>query len=94
MDMSYIFMLYEYCREIQEHEAALLEIQTKFIPCLLLSLYRLQPIVQLLFKVKTLLHRSIHPCERDTMRMTRVDWQACHFHLLTIIDLKWCCWFF
>ena len=67
MDAHYIPTLYDLCHEIQQEEVALLEIQRRLLPCIVLPIYCLQPPINLLSRLRGLLKRLIHTHHRDMM---------------------------
>ena len=76
MDAHYIPMLYDLCHEIQQEEVALVEIQRRLLPRHVLPIYRLQPAINLLSRLRVLLKRLIHTHHRDIMRLIRAEWQS------------------
>jgi len=91
MDSKYFSRLYGYCDEIDAQQNALLHIKARHLPRPVFLLHHLQPTIDLLKKLKTLLHRLIHLHERDTVRKLRFDFQSRNSHLGVVIDTNWCC---
>ena len=65
MDRRYISQLQQFCKEINEQEATLLNVQERFLRPPTLPLYRLCPTIQLLQRIRNWMNLLIHIHERD-----------------------------
>ena len=87
MDHKYISQLQQFCKEINEQEAVLLNVQEQFLRPPRLPIYRLRPTIQLLQRIRNWMNLLIHIHERDAHRALR----AYYLDHVPSLDVKWCC---
>ena len=87
MDRRYISQLQQFCKEINEQEVALLNVQEQFLRPPTLPLYRLNPTIQLLQRIRNWMNLLIHIHERDAHRELR----AYYLDRVPTLDVNWCC---